>query len=65
MGFFYKEEEWVEDNPVEKEDEYVEIFDKSKGHPISCLLYTSFSGSLDNVWSTIKFGSMSSCPKGI
>lgn len=34
MGFFYKEEEWVEDNPVEKEDEYVEIFDKSKGHPI-------------------------------
>lgn len=34
MGFFYKEEEWVEDNPVEKEDEYVEIFGKSKGHPI-------------------------------
>lgn len=34
MGFFYKEEEWVEDNPVEKEDEYVEIFGKSKGHPV-------------------------------
>lgn len=34
MGFFYKEEEWVEDNPVEKEDEYVKIFGKSKGHPI-------------------------------
>lgn len=34
MGFFYKEEEWVEDNPVENEDEYVEIFWKSKGHPI-------------------------------
>lgn len=34
MGFFYKEEEWVEDNPVEKEDEYIEIFGKSKGHPI-------------------------------
>lgn len=34
MGFFYKEEEWVEENPVEKEDEYVEIFGKSKGHPI-------------------------------
>ena len=34
MSFFYKEEEWVEDNPVEKDDEYVEIFGKSKGHPI-------------------------------
>ena len=34
VSFFYKEEEWVEDNPVEKDDEYVKIFGKSKGHPI-------------------------------
>lgn len=34
MNFFFKEEEWVEDNPVENDDEYVRIFGKSQGHPI-------------------------------
>ncbi len=34
MNFFFKEEEWVEDNPVENDDEYLKIFSKGKGHPI-------------------------------
>lgn len=34
MIFFYKEEEWVEENPVENDDEYVKVFEKSQGHPI-------------------------------
>lgn len=34
MSLFYKETEWVEDNPVENDDEYVEIFGKGKGHPV-------------------------------
>ncbi|MFQ9515784.1 MAG: ABC transporter ATP-binding protein [Eubacterium sp.] len=34
MSFFFKEEEWVEDNPVENDDEYIKIFSKSQGHPI-------------------------------
>lgn len=46
MSLFYKEEEWVEDNPVESDDEYVEIFGKSKGHPIR----TFFRLYKDNYW---------------
>ena len=34
MSLFYKETEWVEDNPVEHDDEYVKIFGKGKGHPV-------------------------------
>ncbi|MCR5705037.1 MAG: ABC transporter ATP-binding protein/permease [Eubacterium sp.] len=34
MSLFYKETEWVEDNPVENDDEYVEIFGKGQGHPV-------------------------------
>ena len=34
MGLFYNEQEWVGDNPVEHDDEYVEIFHKGKGHPV-------------------------------
>ncbi len=34
MGLFYKEEDWVGDNPVECEDDYVEIFHDGQGHPV-------------------------------
>ncbi|MCR5736179.1 MAG: ABC transporter ATP-binding protein/permease [Eubacterium sp.] len=34
MSLFYKETEWVEDNPVEHADEYVKIFGRGKGHPV-------------------------------
>ena len=39
MSFFYKEEEWVEENPVEHDDEYIKIFGKSKGHPIKTFFH--------------------------
>lgn len=38
MSLFYKSEEWVEDNPVERDDEYVNIFRQGKGHPIKTFL---------------------------
>ncbi len=38
MSLFYKSEEWVEDNPVERDDEYVDIFGESKDHPIKTFL---------------------------
>lgn len=34
MGLFYKAEDWVGDNPVELEDDYVEIFHDGAGHPV-------------------------------
>lgn len=46
MKFFYKDEEWVEDNPVENDDEYVKIFGQSKGHPIK----TFFKLYKGNYW---------------
>lgn len=30
MSFFYKEEEWVEENPVENDDEYIKVLNKAK-----------------------------------